>query len=49
MDCLIWIVVKDDSQLDCMWVYRIYDKNNPRIELDFLPGNDNYEDIESVL
>ena len=48
MDCLIWIVVKDDSQLDCMWVYRMYDKNNPRIELDFLPGKDNYEDIEFV-
>jgi len=33
MDALEWIVVENDSQFDCDWVYRHYDKENPRIEL----------------
>ena len=33
MDALEWVVYKDDTQLDCDWVHRFYDKNNPRIEI----------------
>lgn len=33
LDCMTWVVYDDDSQVSRMYVYRKYDKKNPRVEI----------------
>ena len=35
MDALSWIIYEDDKQIQEMYIKKDYDKENPRIELEF--------------